>query len=37
MLPAGSIGIIGGITDEKCEESASIAFNFSAFRGRDSK
>ncbi len=37
LLPAGSIGIIGGITDEECEESASITFNFSAFRGRDSK
>lgn len=37
MLPAGSIGIIGGITDEECREYAAITFNFSAFRGRDSK
>jgi hypothetical protein len=37
ILPAGSIGIIGGVTDEECKESASIIFNFSAFRGRDSK
>jgi hypothetical protein len=37
MLPPGSIGIIDGVTDEECEESAAITFNFSAFRGRDSK
>jgi hypothetical protein len=37
MLPAGAIGIIDGITDEECEEYAAITFNYSAFRGRDSK
>jgi hypothetical protein len=37
MLPAGSIGIIGGITDAECGEFAAITFNYSAFRGRDSK
>jgi hypothetical protein len=37
MLPPGSIGIIDGVTDEECEESASIVFNFSAFRGKSSK
>jgi|GEM_PF-4767242 len=37
MLPAGSVGIIDGVTDEECEESAAITFNFSAFRGRSSK
>lgn len=27
MLPAGSVGIINGITDEECQESAAITFN----------
>jgi hypothetical protein len=37
MLPAGSIGIIDGVTDEERKDSAAITFNFSAFRGRSSK